>query len=175
MSNCTMAAIHTSGLDHHMHEAHDSMMRMTMHVARPCDAHHHGGYGVLLYFALPWAVSRPPPYTRLHDTFYFILHRHGSLHHRRDPRDTCCACHIWRLEPFHALQMSCIADFMSRALPRTSDVLHRRGAPVTRGRLRRRPLPPGARPSRLPCINCHTTVAPIHIIRTWQPPFTWDT
>ena len=151
MSSCTMAAIHTSGLDHHMHEAHDSMMRMTMHVARPCDAHHHGGYGVLLYFASPWAVSRPPPSTRLHDNIpascmhvthmynqhrlgrlrlkmalmEALTHRHGPRHHRRDPRDTCCACHIWRLEPFHALQMSCIADFMSRALPRTSDVLHR--------------------------------------------------
>ena len=158
-------------------------------------------YFVLFYVASPWAVSRPPPSTRLHDNIpascmhvthmynqrrlgrlrlkmalmEALTHRHGPRHHRRDPRDTCCACHIWRLEPFRALQMLCIADFMSRALPRTSDVLHRRGAPVTRGRLRRRPLPPGARPSRLPCINCHATVAPIHIIRTWQPPFTWDT
>ena len=95
---------------------------------------------VLFYFASPWAVSRPPPSTRLHDNIptscmhvthmynqhrlgrlrlkmalmEALTHRHGPRHHRRDPRDTCCACHIWRLEPFHALQMSCIADFMSR-------------------------------------------------------------
>ena len=97
----------------------------------------------MLYFASPWAVSRPPPSTRLRDNIpascmhvmhmynqhrlgrlrlkmalmEALTHRHGPRHHRRDPRDTCCACHIWRLEPFHALQMSCIADFMSRALP----------------------------------------------------------
>ena len=70
---------------HARSEAHDSMMRMT---PSGTSEGRRGGYCVLLYFALPWAVSRPPPYTRLHDTFYFILHRHGSRHHRRDPRDT---------------------------------------------------------------------------------------